>query len=289
VSGEVAKSADEVSAAVKQILKPIVDASIPFSTTKGNVSEVDQILQGGSEAERAVLSLSSTLSDFLQHDNDIYSTHESITTYEKELSSTLSYTRNGGNFDQYASDTYWVPVYKDKSAQKGSKPSLLLWFFDSRAGHTLGGQGGVDGWVDPAVGDWINSESQKMEASWGSLPSGIAFVHIPSHDFVTASEEAPYKDHVGGVKNETVFETENRTYPGLNDDQPFAGQANDNGYTGADRPYLNAFMGSATGKSRIHAIISGHQHGNDWCSPSSLKTQSNQIVPVCFAKVNSHV
>lgn len=55
VSGEVAKSADEVSAAVKQILKPIVDASIPFSTTKGNVSEVDQILQGGSEAERAVL------------------------------------------------------------------------------------------------------------------------------------------------------------------------------------------------------------------------------------------
>lgn len=38
VSGEVAKDANEVSAAVKQILTPIVNAGIPFSTTKGNVS-----------------------------------------------------------------------------------------------------------------------------------------------------------------------------------------------------------------------------------------------------------
>lgn len=134
------------------------------------------------------------------------------------------------------------------------------------------------------LGDWIKSEASKMEAAWGDLPSGIAFVHVPSHDFVQAASEDPYQSHVGGVKNETVFETENRTYPGLNDDEPFAGQANDNGYTGADRPYLEAFTTSPTGNARIHAIVSGHQHGNDWCSPSSLKTSKNQIVPVCFAK-----
>lgn len=55
-------------------------------------------------------------------------------------------------------------------------------------------------------------------------------------------------------------------------------------YTGQDRSFLNAFMNSKAGKAHVHGIVSGHDHGNDWCAPSSLKSSAGQIVPVCFAK-----
>ena len=61
-------------------------------------------------------------------------------------------------------------------------PSLVLWFFDSRGGFSLGANSSaVPDWVDSTVADWIVSESTAMNAAWGPATGrgALAFVHIP--------------------------------------------------------------------------------------------------------------
>lgn len=283
VSGESAHSAKNVSNAVAQILQPIIQARIPLSSTKGN------------------------------HDNDKYSTHSLVTDYEKAAAGKLSYTRKapkGIGGGEVGADNYWVPIYANASSPRGSRPELLLWFFDSRGGKTTianspyhnGTQGSIPDWVDPSVADWIQSETANLSAAWGPgpLPPSIVFTHIPAHVFADTQQAAkPYgPKHVGGVTSENPgnFTVANRTavYRGLNADVGFAGQGGEyTDYTGQDRAYLEAFLGEAgpVGQgSRLHAIVSGHEHGNDWCAPSSLRAQGGrQVVPVCFAKhVSGH-
>ncbi|CAO1613481.1 unnamed protein product [Sympodiomycopsis kandeliae] len=273
ISGEAANSTENVRSAMKQILTPIVKADIPFASTKGN------------------------------HDNDKYSTHAYLTDLEKEFGGHLALSRKTGNAVQggnsTGSDNYWLPVY---SSAAQSKPALLLWFFDSRSGKTMisqssnGQQEQIEDWVDPSVADWLRQESDKLERKWGELPPSIIFVHIPPHKFATTQQGEKYGPrHVGGVLDETPqnFTSLNKTYPGLNDDTDLGGQGAENatagpggGYAGQDRAFLQALTDSKTGTSaaHIHAIVSGHYHGNDWCAPSSLRTQTQHSVPVCFAK-----
>lgn len=116
-----------------------MNAKIPFSTTKGN------------------------------HDNDKYSTHGFITDIEKNLSSTLSYTRKsppGIGGGDVGTDNYWLPIYEG-SHRSQSKPSLLLWFFDSRSGKQMLSKGSaqIDDWVDSSVSGWIKSETEAMQVS----------------------------------------------------------------------------------------------------------------------------
>ena len=82
-------------------------------------------------------------------------------------------------------------------------PVLVLWFFDSRGkrtslchlsywsiGQIIFLEGGTSSnpnpqplpdWVDDTVADWIQTESEAMEAAWGPPESraAVAFVHIP--------------------------------------------------------------------------------------------------------------
>ena len=55
-------------------------------------------------------------------------------------------------------------------------------------------------------------------------------------------------------------------------------------YNGQDLPFLNAITKGKAGKSRLHAIVSGHDHGNDWCAPSNVTTAAAQVLPLCFGK-----
>ncbi|MCO5566209.1 hypothetical protein L7F22_019885 [Adiantum nelumboides] len=286
ISGEAANNTKDVQNAIREILSPMKDKRIPFSTTKGN------------------------------HDNDKYSTHGRITDIERNYAPSLSYTRKapknvGGG--EYGTDNYWVPIFPSGFVDPNKvPPKVLLWFFDSRAGRKMlsQGSGPVDDWVDDSVADWINSETEKMEKAWGHVPPGLIFVHIPVHEHYTTQNDSPYSDHVGGVPDETPANYTNKglQYEGLNDDKPLASQGQENDqceykfisninltlinsyfppsdiYAGQDRSFLNAFMESKAGKAYIHGIVSGHDHGNDWCAPSSLKSSVGQIVPVCFAK-----
>lgn len=139
VSGEAANDTEQVRHAVRQILSPMVERGVPFSTVKGN------------------------------HDNDKYSTHGAITDIEKQFAPRLSYTRkapNGVGGGEVGTDNYWVPIFGPGpvDAQK-TAPKLLLWSFDSRAGKQLKAQGNgpIDDWVDQTVAAWIQEETDKME------------------------------------------------------------------------------------------------------------------------------
>lgn len=63
-------------------------------------------------------------------------------------------------------------------------PVLILWFFDSRGGFSLGANSTrVPDWVDPSVAEWIVSETRAMNAAWGPAENrgALAFVHIPPY------------------------------------------------------------------------------------------------------------
>ncbi|CEH14274.1 Predicted DNA repair exonuclease SIA1 [Ceraceosorus bombacis] len=260
VSGEAANGTSVVEAAVKQLFTPLIKAKIPFSTTHGN------------------------------HDNDNYCTHASLGDVERRIAPNLSYTRRapaGVGGGDVGSDNYWVPIYPRSNAKRGSRPALLIWSLDSRSGKTLKEQGNtqIDSFVDPSVAIWLNRTSSNLQRAWGTLPPSLIFTHIPNHYFSSTQNADPYQDKIGGITDERPGnfpgnDSSPRTFSGLNEDKPLANQ----GDAGQDQPYLTALSRGSTGTSRIHALVSGHDHGNDWCAPSGLTTIKGEIVPICFAK-----
>jgi Calcineurin-like phosphoesterase len=157
ISGEAANNTRDVENGVVQILRPMSDARIPFSTTKGN------------------------------HDNDVYSTHSSITDLEHKHFPRQSYTRKapkgvgesvGYGQEGTGTDTYWLGVYGNEKAKRGSRPELLLWFLDSRSGKTLRkfNNTGIEDWIHESVApvstlcDRARNRSTKSDQSW--YPSG---------------------------------------------------------------------------------------------------------------------
>jgi hypothetical protein len=86
------------------------------------------------------------------------------------------------------------------------------------------------------------------------IPS-LVFVHIPIYAMAAFQ-------NAGVNKNKE---------PGINDDNPLAPQGIINGtYTGDDILFMSALLNT----SKVIAVFSGHDHGDDWCvsracSPSS--------------------
>ncbi|TDL24537.1 Metallo-dependent phosphatase [Rickenella mellea] len=215
---------------IDEIMAPVNAAKIPFSSTHGN------------------------------HDNEANITHtEEI---ERELLvAPLSYTRVAppGIGGEDGPGTYWVPVYTKAT---DCTPSLILWFFDSRGGFSLGPDShAVPDWVDSSVAGWIESETQAMNTVWGSAKDrgAIAFVHIPPHAIQAIQE--------------TLNSTSN---PGLNDDFLGSGSTQDSAAVGNDQPFWDSLNANV---KNLHAVISGHDHGNEWCAREPTKN-----VIFCFDK-----
>ncbi|PVF97989.1 Metallo-dependent phosphatase [Serendipita vermifera] len=155
---------------------------------------------------------------------------------------------------------YWVPIFKHID---DAVPSLILWFFDSRGGFSPGPDSHpVEDWVHHTVADWIRDETKKMDKRWGPPKNrgSLAFVHIPP--FLVRKLQANL--------NSTLS-------PGLNADHMGEGSSQAHG---KDHAFWNALT---THISNLHALVSGHDHGNEWCAQ-----EPKRKVIFCFAKHSGH-
>ncbi|KAF8526589.1 Metallo-dependent phosphatase, partial [Hysterangium stoloniferum] len=222
---------------IDEIVVPLNAAKIPFSSTHGN------------------------------HDNNVNITH--LAEIEREqLVAPLSYTRAAphGVGGEGGPGNYWVPIYKTKS---DAAPALILWFFDSRgkSDQILADQTQLPDWVDATVAEWIKTETEMMDQSWGppTNRAALAFVHIPPNVVQSLSETL-----------------DNTKDPGLNADEPLGvgstqSTSNTTLYgTGNDKPFWDSLN---THIKNLHAVVSGHDHGNEWCTRDPEKN-----VVFCFDK-----
>ncbi|KAF9446424.1 Metallo-dependent phosphatase [Macrolepiota fuliginosa MF-IS2] len=196
------------------------------------------------------------------HDNQVNITHAEEITRERQVAP-LSYTRFSppGIGGPGGAGNYWVPVITLDDA-----PSLILWFFDSRGGVDQTGKPGQD-WVDESVARWLELETKTMDAVWGpgEQRSALAFVHIPPHYI------QPVQSTITPEKN-----------PGLNADTlggPGSGSVQstfDPNEQDKDGPFWDSVNANV---KNLFAVISGHDHGNEWCAREPTKN-----VVFCFDK-----
>jgi len=196
------------------------------------------------------------------HDNQVNITH--LEEIQRELShTTLSYTRIFPSGGEYAPGTYWVPVY---AHQNDFQPALIVWAFDSQGGVSEGGNStALPDYVETSIATWIQQETQLMDEVWGpanSTRGALAFVHIPPHAV------------------QAVWETLNSTInPGLDADALGQGSTQataDPSSAGKDQPFWDSLNANV---KNLHAVISGHDHGNEWCAREPTKD-----VIFCFDK-----
>ncbi|KAF6756319.1 Metallo-dependent phosphatase-like protein [Ephemerocybe angulata] len=195
------------------------------------------------------------------HDNQRNITHYEEILREQQVAP-LSYTRLApkGVGGESGPGNYWVPVYKSASE---STPALILWFFDSRGGFAAVKDTNstettpVPDWVDESVTSWITEETARMEAEWGPSEGrgALAFMHIPPHEIQAV------QGSVDSDKN-----------PDLNADTLGSGSVQST----SDQPFWDTLT---TKIKNLHAIISGHDHGNEWCARENAKN-----VIFCFNK-----
>ncbi|EJF56970.1 Metallo-dependent phosphatase [Dichomitus squalens LYAD-421 SS1] len=200
------------------------------------------------------------------HDNEPNITHAEEIKRELQVAP-LSYTRfapSWANGQGYGPGTYWVPVYTKATDHS---PSLVLWFFDSRGGFSEGvNSTRVPDWVDENVATWINFTVATMDAAWGPAEKvnrgSLAFVHIPPH-----------------VVQDLQPNLNSTQDPGLNADELGSGSTQATTLpqdADKDDPFWNALNAQV---KNLHGVISGHDHGNEWC-----KREITKNVIFCFDK-----
>ncbi|KAI1798381.1 Metallo-dependent phosphatase [Ganoderma leucocontextum] len=198
------------------------------------------------------------------HDNEPNITHAEEIRRELRVAP-LSYTRfapSWANGQGYGPGTYWVPVFT-KAADYA--PSLILWFFDSRGGFSEGANSTrLPDWVDENVATWINLTVATMDAAWGPADNGVGAFLISDHRHVVQDLQT------------NLNSTQD---PGLNADELGSGSTQATTLeqdAGKDDPFWNALNAQV---KNLHGVISGHDHGNEWC-----KREPTKNVIFCFDK-----
>lgn len=232
---------DNSSHYVDQIVGPIVQKNVPWSSTYGN------------------------------HDSDLNCSRTAILARERQQGPSLAYTRSDVDDPNAGVSNYYLPIYPSSDPTGAtSAPSLILWFFDSRGGNYFGeldsdgNRVGQPNWVDASVVSWFRNTSATLNTTYGGasapqIPS-LAFVHIPTNASQALQSTYPGQN--------------NMTEPGINDDYILAGQAqgwnpdgtsanpgSSSAYGGQDVPFMQALVDTPG----LLAVFSGHDHGNDWC------------------------
>ncbi|PPR03658.1 hypothetical protein CVT24_007772 [Panaeolus cyanescens] len=234
---------------VDKIMGPLNEAKVPFSSTHGN------------------------------HDNQANITHLEEILREQKVAP-LSYTRASpvGVGGAGGPGNYWVPIYRKAHDRS---PALVLWFFDSRGFSPGPDSTAVPDWVDASVGDWIKSESQLMDEAWGHPASrgALAFVHIPPHAIQAVqpnidSERNPGLNGRLSSSTTPILYSQRCVADFLGTGSVQA--SGDSKDARKDRPFWDSLNENI---QNLHAIISGHDHGNEWCAREPEKD-----VIFCFNK-----
>jgi len=205
-------------------------------------------------------------STYGNHDNQVNITH--VLELERELQvAPLSYTRPApaGVGGPGGPANYWVPIHSSESSN--SNPNLILWFFDSQGGFKTDNTPMPD-WVDASVSPWIQDEVKSMNLAWGHTGrQHLIFVHIPPFEI-----------------QKLQADINNRTNPGLNADALGEGSVQSSTVplsacqNNCDEPFWDT-LASQLGAENIIAVISGHDHGNEWCAIEPAKD-----IVFCFDK-----
>ncbi|KAJ2982618.1 hypothetical protein NUW54_g10728 [Trametes sanguinea] len=172
-------------------------------------------------------------------------------------------------------------------------PSLILWFFDSRGGFSEGANStALPDWVDASVADWIQLTVSKMNAVWGPADrvarGSLVFVHIPPCA-CGAGPSAWLEQHPRPTRALTVRIHHHipATWAFLMRSQRVCAPADvlgegstqatsDPTNNGKDQPFWDAVNAEI---KNLHGVISGHDHGNEWC-----KRETTKNVIFCFDK-----
>ncbi|KAI6790582.1 Metallo-dependent phosphatase [Hortaea werneckii] len=212
---------------IDQIVAPLVQRDLPWASTYGN------------------------------HDSDFNISRRNILgrerLYRNARTSQMVFGEDSGV------SNYYLPVYPSDG---GSKPCLLLWFFDSRGGFLYqqtderSQRIGQPNWVDHSVVDWFQKTRDSLNAQFNRTIPSLAFVHIPTNASRALQLEVGVDPY---------------TEPGIDEDTPLAGQAqgwcadgtsnNDCEYGGQDLPFMRALAST----SGLLAVFSAHDHGDTWC------------------------
>ena len=200
------------TAYLRQVYETPAAAGIPWATIFGNHDDapLEPLRRTGSVTTRTELS-----------------------QFELEAFPNLSHTQLGPASLAGVSN-YFLPVLADANADPGH-PALLLYFIDS-------GGGSYAEEVFPNQVSWLNETIYYNAARYGEIIPSLAFVHIPTQEFVIAYvPPGPGSRCFGELADDGVSPT-----------------VNDTG--------LFSLLAGATGAPvRNTAVFVGHDHGNAWC------------------------
>ena len=234
-----------VSKYIDQIVRPLRDRNLPWASTYGN------------------------------HDMSRTCSTRAMLEREQTVGGKLSFTKNmvDGEYNEIGTSNYYVPVY---GSGGGGNPNLamLLWFFDSKGGGKFG-ETDLDG-NDIPVGDHVDQKVRRLLSSrlrptdqflqvvnWFNaekvviaqkhpdrvIPS-LVFVHIPVHATWTFQDTKLDPNTSPGINEDKIGHQAMTTDPDGN-----------RYYNKLDTP----FMQSLAATKGLIAVVSGHDHGNDWC------------------------
>ncbi|OHE94071.1 calcineurin-like phosphoesterase [Colletotrichum orchidophilum] len=231
ITGENAFAAN-ATFVLDQLVKPIVDRSIPWASTYGN------------------------------HDYQQNLTGSDILAREKQWPN--SRTQKMVSDSNAGISNYYLPVYASDCTKDDCTPELVLWFFDSRGGFYYMQTGSNDAaklvgqpnWVDESVVNWFKSTNSDLNTKHNKNIPGIAFVHIPPK-----ASSAIQAQGIDPEKN-----------PGINDDSPLSYQAQGWCGDGSQKASCDyggqdgSFMKAISDSPGMIGVFSGHDHGNSWCT-----------------------
>ncbi|KAK1714578.1 calcineurin-like phosphoesterase [Colletotrichum acutatum] len=224
--------AENATFVLDQLVKPIIDRSIPWASTYGN-HDYQQNVSGSDIMAREKQWLNSRTQKMVSNSNAGVS-------------------------------NYYLPVYASDCTKDDCTPELVLWFFDSRGGfyfmqtesNDAAKLVGQPNWVDESVVNWFKSINSDLNKKHNKNIPGVAFVHIPP--------KASSAIQTQGIDHEKN--------PGINDDSPLSYQAQGWCKDGSQKDSCDyggqdsAFMKAVADSPGMIGVFSGHDHGNSWCT-----------------------
>ena len=139
-------------------------------------------------------------------------------TLQNEVYSTFKYCVSKVDFESFGAGSYFLPVFADSSAEKGTAPLFGVWMFGQTGLissspiapngsdgflNSVAGEGKDYGYVTQSHVDWFTDSASMMKKDREKGIPSIAVTHTPIYEFNTVAEN-PDKCAFDGVMAEKV-------------------------------------------------------------------------------------